>query len=78
MSLPQTAHSFSQANYFGEEGLAKRAISLQRTGHVGGCIFWNFLVRNNEVCSLVELVLPNQVLIESFCVAVIKFFCNSR
>lgn len=53
----QITYSFSQASSFGEEGLAKRAIFLQRIGDVVDYKFGNFPVRVNEVCSLVKLLL---------------------
>ena len=72
--LPQTAHSFSKTNLIHEKVVTKAAGSLQRIGCIGDCICGRFLVRDDKVCSLVELVLFDLGLLESFCVAVTEVF----
>ena len=73
--LPQRTHSFPKTNLFLQEGIAKRVESLQKAGQAGDCSFKRFLVREDKICSLVELVLFDLVLMKRFCVAMDEFFC---
>ena len=61
-------------NLFHEKVLIKATGTMQWIGSVDDCIFGGFLVREDNVCSLVELVLFDLGLTESFCVAVVEVF----